>query len=318
LQRYAGRFDPRVWLNMYPAQFDYHRPTSIGEACKLIGELGNDAQVLAGGCSLIPAMKFRMSQPAHLIDLARISELRGIRTAGDRLVIGATTTHWEVETSAVVREWYPGLSDAAGMIADPQVRNRGTIGGSLCYSDPAADYPANALAYGAEFKVMSRRGLRMISVDDWMKGLLETALESDEILVEVSFPRPEPRSGGFYVKIPHPASRFAVVGAAALVVADEAGRASRIRVGITGTNSMARRAAGLERSLTGVVLAPGAIETASKLASEDLEFNSDEMLSESHRRHLCGVATRDALIGACRRIGLTALDVHAGAAPSRL
>lgn len=284
---------------MYPKQFDYHRPTSIAEACGLLGQL-SDARILAGGCSLIPAMKFRMSQPAHLIDLARVSELRGIRRTDNQLIIGAMTSHREVETSLMVREWYSGLSEAAGMIADPQVRNRGTIGGSLCYSDPAADYPANALAYGAEFKVMSRRGIRQILVDDWMKGLLETALRSDEILVDVCFPKPPVRSGSFYVKIPHPASRFAIVGVAAHVATEKDGQTSDVRIGITGTNCMAVRAHELERALTGVRLTVAQVERASVLAGAGLEFNSDDMLSDADRKHLCEVATRDAIMGAYR------------------
>ena len=208
---------------MYPAPFDYHRPVAIAEVLDLLRTLEGDVKLLAGGHSLIPAMKLRLIQPSHVVDLSGISELRGFRLADGILTIGSMTTHWEVESSAIVRSNAPLLAEAAGLIGDPQVRNRGTIGGSLCHSDPAADYAANVLALDAEMVCVGQQGKRRIKASDWFQGLMTTALREDEILLEVLVPILAHLTGAAYIKFPHQASRFTVAGAAAFVTLSEDG-----------------------------------------------------------------------------------------------
>ena len=204
---------------MYPAAFEYHAPGSVQEALGLLGQLKDDAKILAGGHSLIPMMKLRLAQPKHLIDLRKIKTLAGIKEEGGALVIGAMTTHYQMESSKVVKDRIPVLSEVAGVVGDPQVRNLGTIGGSLAHADPAADWPASMIALGAEFVCEGPRGRRTVKVDDWFQGLMSTAVREDEILVEIRVPIPAAGTGAAYMKFPHPASRFAVVGVAAAVAA---------------------------------------------------------------------------------------------------
>ena len=173
---------------MYPAQFDYHTPGSIKEALDLLGKHKDDAKLLAGGHSLLPAMKLRLARPAHLVDLRKVPGLTGIREDGGSLVIGAMTTHYAVESSSAVKSKCPVLAATAALIGDPMVRNMGTIGGSLAHADPAADYPATIIALNAEMVVEGARGKRTIKVDDFFKGLMTTAVGGDEILTEVRVP----------------------------------------------------------------------------------------------------------------------------------
>ncbi len=207
---------------MYPAKFEYFAPTTVEDAVALLSK-HQDAKVLAGGHSLLPAMKLRLSQPAVLVDIGKIKELDGIRTVDGGVAIGALTTHAMIAASEDVRSRCAALSEAAALIGDLQVRNRGTIGGSLAHSDPAADYPAVMLALGAEIQVSGPKGKRMIKADDWSKGLMTTALEPDEIIVEIGIPAPRAHSGSAYVKYPNPASRFAVVGVCVLLTLDGSG-----------------------------------------------------------------------------------------------
>ena len=177
---------------MYPARFDYHTPRSLAEALDLLHQYGDDAKILAGGHSIVPAMKLRLAQPAHVIDVSGVAELRGISASDGVLDVGAFTTHWEVESSPVVREVLPYLSSVAGRIADPQVRNRGTIGGSLVHADPAADYPASVLALDAELVCFGDAGARIVPASEWFIGLMATALNEGELLGRVRFPLLEP------------------------------------------------------------------------------------------------------------------------------
>ena len=185
---------------MYPAQFDYHTPGTVREALDLLGRHKDDAKLLAGGHSLLPAMKLRLAQPKHLVDLRKISSLTGIKEEGGALVIGAMATHHAVESSAVVKSKCPMLADVAGQIGDPMVRNMGTIGGSLAHADPAADYPAAIIALGAEMVAEGPKGKRTIKADDFFKGLLTTALAEDEILTEVRIPAGAGKVGAAYVR----------------------------------------------------------------------------------------------------------------------
>jgi carbon-monoxide dehydrogenase medium subunit len=228
--------------------------------------------------------------------------LRGIRIEDDTLSIGAMTTHWEIESSAIVAAWFPGLCRAAGVIADAQVRNRGTIGGSLSYSDPSADYPALILALNAKLMTISLQGGRIIDAASWQQGLLSTALEPGEILIDIRFPRPAPKTGSAYIKVPHPASRFAVIGVAVSVTQDESGRAKDLRIGVTGTSTIAHRALAMERALEGAVLTRQLVETASEWVAENIDFNDDMLLSAENRKQLCRTTAREAVMAAWSQV----------------
>ncbi|HXG15777.1 MAG TPA: xanthine dehydrogenase family protein subunit M [Calidithermus sp.] len=286
---------------MYPAAFEYHAPTSIQDALGLLGRLGDEAKILAGGHSLIPMMKLRLAQPKHLIDLRKVPGLAGIREEGGTLVIGAMTTHWQMESSALLKQKMPILAETAAVIGDPQVRNLGTIGGSLAHADPAADQPATMIAVGAELVCQGPRGRRTVKVDDWFRGLMTTALGEDEILVEIRVPIWPAGSGGCYMKFPHPASRFAVVGVAAMVTLDRDGRCTRAGVGVTGAGTRAVRARGVEAGLVGQVLDASAIEAAAQKAADGVDVQADLQGSVEYKSHLCRVFARRAIAEAVRR-----------------
>src|SRR6266849_858686 len=199
---------------MYPAPFEYHGPSTVAEAVALLGQWQDDAKLIAGSQSLVPMMKLRLVQPKHVIDLRKVPGLVGVSESDGALIIGALTTHRAIETSEIARSRLPILSAAAGGSGDPQVRNLGTVGGSLAHADPAADWPAVVLALGAELKAVGPKGARTIKADDFFKDLLTTALGPDEILTEIRVPGLPAHTGTAYLKHPHPASRFAVVGVA--------------------------------------------------------------------------------------------------------
>jgi len=237
---------------MYPAPFDYSTPTTIDEAIHLLAEHGENAKVLAGGHSLLPLMKLRFAQPTHLVDLRRIPSLRGIRRDGTNLVIGAMTTYAELAASGDVRDAAPIIADAASQIGDPQVRNRGTIGGSLAHADPSADLPTVILALGATIIAASASGRRSIGADAFFRELFTTSLDANEILAEIRVPISTARSGSAYAKHPHPASRFALVGVAATLDLERMGdRVQRVRVAVTGLANTPLRAIRVEEALVG-------------------------------------------------------------------
>jgi carbon-monoxide dehydrogenase medium subunit len=261
--------------------FSHHRPSTVRQAAGLLAKQ-QEAKLLAGGHTLIPTMKLRLAGPKHLIDLAKVEGLSGIEMRGRSLVIGAMTPHAEVATSAVVKENIPALAELAGKIGDPAVRHRGTIGGSLANNDPNADYPAGALGLGATIITNKRR----IGADDFFKGLFETALEADEIITKVQFPKVN-KAG--YVKFPNPASRYALVG----VFVSK--RGSEIRVAVTGAGA------------NGVFRVPSFEEALKKrFAPKSLEgmtIPADGMASDIHgsaeyRAHLVGVLARRAVAAA--------------------
>ena len=288
---------------MYPAAFEYHAPTSVKEALGLLGKLGDDAKLLAGGHSLVPMMKFRLAQPKHLIDLRKVPGLSGIKQDGNALVIGAMTTHWEVESSSVVKSKLPVLSEVAGVIGDPAVRNKGTVGGSAAHADPAADWPAAMIALGAEFVCEGPKGRRTVTVDEWFKGLMATAVKEDEILIEIRVPVPAAGSGAAYMKFPHPASRFAVVGVAAAVTLDKQGACTSASVGVTGAGTKAVRAKGVEAALQGKKLDAAAIEAAAQKAAEGVDVQADLQGSVEYKSHLCRVFAKRAITEAVKRAG---------------
>jgi len=279
---------------MYPAQFDYHTPGTVREALDLLARHKDDAKLLAGGHSLLPAMRFRLAQPKHVVDLRKISGLSGIKEDGGVLVIGAMTTHYAVESSAVVKSKCPVLAATAGQIGDPMVRNMGTIGGSLAHADPAADYPAVIIACGAEMVAEGPKGKRTIKADDFFKGLLTTAVGPDEILTEVRVPACGPKVGCAYMKFPHPASRFAVVGVAAVLTVD-AGKVTKASIGITGAGTKAVRAKGVEAGLVGKALDAATIQAAAEKAPDGVDVQADLQGSEDYKRHLLKVFARRAV-----------------------
>jgi carbon-monoxide dehydrogenase medium subunit len=279
---------------MYPAQFEYHSAGSVKEALDLLGRWKDDAKLLAGGHSLLPAMKLRLAQPKHLVDLRKVPGLSGIREEGGMLVIGAMTTHHAVESSPIVKSKCPVLAETAGIIGDPMVRNMGTIGGSLAHADPAADYPATIIACGAEMVAESPRGKRTIKADDFFKGLLTTALADDEILTEVRVPVCGPKVGCAYKKFPHPASRFAVVGVAAVLTMD-GGKVAKAGIGITGAGTKATRAKGVESGIVGKGLDAATIQAAAEKAPDGVDVQADLQGSEEYKRHLLKVFAKRAI-----------------------
>jgi len=285
---------------MYPAAFEYHTPGTLKEALDLLGQHKDDAKLLAGGHSLLPAMKLRLARPAHLVDLRRLPGLTGIREEGGSLVIGAMTTHYAVESSPVVKSKCAVLAQTAAMIGDPMVRNLGTIGGSLAHADPAADYPATIVALGAEMVAEGPKGKRTIKADDFFKGLLTTALAGDEILTEVRVPVLAATTGAAYLKFPHPASRFAVVGVAAVLTMDGA-KVGKAGIGITGAGTKAVRAKGVEAGIVGKSLDAATIQAAAEKAPDGVDVQADLQGSVEYKKHLLKVFAKRAIEAASKK-----------------
>jgi carbon-monoxide dehydrogenase medium subunit len=286
---------------MIPAQFDYLAPKTLDEAISLLGKNPDEAKILAGGHSLIPAMKLRLAMPQVLIDLGRIKDLSYIRDDGGKISIGAMTTHYQIESSDRLRDICPLLPEAAALIGDVQVRNKGTIGGSLAHSDPAADWPAAVISVGAEIVAVKAGGERIIKADDFFVEMLTTALQPGEILSEIRIKQPEGRFGQAYLKVAQPASGFAVVGVAVTLVRDAAGACQSASIGITGVASKAYRANGVETALVGSGLDAAAIAAAAAHATDGVDANGDLYASGDYRRHLAQVYTRRAIEAAASR-----------------
>lgn len=275
---------------MIPASFDYFAPSSLSEALQLLADRADDAKVLAGGHSLVPLMKLRLAQPAALIDVGRISELKGISVEGDRVRIGATTTHAAVASSLDVLANAPALAQAAHEIGDRQVRARGTIGGSLAHSDPAADLPAVMLALDAQFILRSSSGERTLTAEEFFVDMLTTAVEPNELITSISV-AVSPASA--YAKYPNPASHYAITGVCAAISGN--GTVSSARIGVTGAAPMAFRAEAAEAALAGQALSPASIAAAADAAYDGREMLGDIHASEEYRGNLVRVMTRRAL-----------------------
>lgn len=273
---------------MIPAAFDYHRPASIADALQLLDEYGFDAKIMSGGHSLVPAMKLRLARPGHVIDISALEEIGGIHINNDQTItIGAGVTHYDIESSIDVQQHATALAQAAASIGDVQVRNQGTIGGSLAHADPAADYPAAILACRSEIIVESLSGRRTIAADDFFIDIFETALEDEEIVVGVRIPlATEARAA--YRKFPHPASGFAVVGCAAVATIVD-GTFADIHVAFTGLSNCPFRDHALESALCGQPADRTTIRRVASQAAVGREFLSDTFASESYRAHLAGV-----------------------------
>ena len=289
---------------MYPAAFDYHAPGTIKEALDLLGKHKDDAKLLAGGHSLIPMMKLRLAQPKHLIDLGKVKGLGGVKEEKGVIVVGAMTTHWEVESSKVLKAKVPVVSETAAVIGDPAVRNKGTIGGSLAHADPAADMPATAVALGFEFVCEGAKGKRTVKVDDWFKGLMTTAIKDNEVLTTIRIPVWGPGSGACYMKFPHPASRFAIVGVcAALTIDKKTGNCTKAGIGVTGAGTKAVRAKGVEAALLNKKLDAATIEAAAQKAADGVDVQADLQGSVEYKAHLCRVFAKRAVEAAVKRAG---------------
>ena len=287
---------------MYPASFDYSAPTTVDEAIALLAQHGEGAKLLAGGHSLLPLMKLRLAQPTHLVDLRRLPSLSGIRRAADALVIGAMTTHVEIADSADVLYVAPALADAAGHIGDPQVRNRGTIGGSLAHADPGADLPAVMLATDAMMVTVGPGGTRTIDADDFFVDIFTTALLPGELLTEIRIPVPTGRSGSAYAKHPHPASRYAVAGVAATVWLERMGdRIERASVALTGFGNKASRAIGAEQALAGRTADADTIAAAAARIADGIDAPSDIQGDAAYKIELLRVCAERAISKAAER-----------------
>lgn len=274
---------------MVTSSFDYHAPSSVAEAVTLLDQHGEDAKLLAGGHSLIPLMKTRLAEPSVLIDLGKIDSLAYINERDGGLAIGAMTTYSEIAESELVQARAPMLADASGQVADNQVRNRGTIGGSLSHADPAGDLPAVALALGAQMTTSSTGEHRTIDADDFFVDLLTTALEPNEILSEIVIPALPAGTGSAYVKFANKASHYAVVGVAAVVTVASDGTCQRARIAVTGAGPKATRATGSESALVGSGLDDAAVQGAASQAGDGIDFNGDVHASAEYRAHLTQV-----------------------------
>ena len=285
---------------MIPPAFDYHAPRTVGEAVALLGSLGSDAKLLAGGHSLLPMMKLRFAQPAHLIDLNRIDSLRGIREDGATIRIGAMTVENDLITSPVLQARVPLLPEAAALIADPQVRNRGTIGGDIAHGDPANDHPALSLALDASFVIAGPNGERTVKADDFFLGLYTTALAEDEILVEIRVPAFTPKTGWGYKKLKRKTGDWATAGAAVVLRLD-GGTVSYARIGLTNVGPTALRATGAEAALVGRRLDDASIDAAAAAAMAICDPAEDLRGDREYKTAMAGQMVRRAIRAAAAR-----------------
>src|ERR1051325_9428468 len=279
---------------MIPVQFDYKAPATLDEAVALLASDLDGAKVLAGGHSLIPAMKLRLAQPQLLVDIARIKSLAYIREEGGQILIGATTTHYELESSDLLKRICPLLPECAKSIGDVQVRNKGTIGGSIAHSDPAGDWPAAVLALDADLVLVGPNGERTVKAENFFVTLLTTDLQPREILREIRVKKPSGRFGHAYQKVPHPASGFAVVGIAVNLTLNDDGSCKSAGIGVTGVGVKAYRTEGVETALAGTNLDDNAVANAATHVCDGIDPNADLYASSDYRRHLAQVHTRRA------------------------
>ena len=286
---------------MFPASFGYVAARSVEEALELMVKHGEDGKLLAGGHSLIPAMKLRLQSPRTLIDLGTVPGLRGMRQEGAELIIGALTVHADVASSELVRKHVPGLAEAASVIGDLQVRNRGTIGGSVAHADPAADLPVILTALNASFAVRSPTASRNIPVDNFFTDFYTTAMNSDEILTEIHVPIPPAGTGSAYAKLPHPASGYVVVSAGALITRQASGTCASARIAMGGLGSGPIRAVATEIELHGKPLTPQMIAAAAAKAAQETDPVEDSYADAAYKQHVATVYARKAIEKAVER-----------------
>ncbi len=276
---------------MIPNSFEYKKATSVDEAISLMGD---DAQILGGGHSLIPALKLRLNAPGTLIDISKIESLKVIRDNENSITVGGGATHASIATDASLAEHAPMMAQAAGDIGDIQIRNVGTIGGSIAHADPAADWPAVLLACDAKIVIQGKDGKREVDIDQFFKGFFETALEEGEIITAIRIPKMASSRHSTYVKFKQPASRFAIVGCA-VGIEMEGGVVKSARIGMTGVGEAAYRAMNVEKALVGQALTVESIEAAVNNVTEGIEVMSDHYASQKYRTHLAHVYVKRAL-----------------------
>ena len=281
---------------MIPAKFDYVSPTTVEEALRALADAGDEGKVIAGGQSLLPVLRMRLNAPEVVIDIGKIDSMRGVRDDGDAIVIGALTTHAEVQTDPLVREHALLITKAVSEVADPQIRHRGTFGGALAHADPAGDLGAPALALDAEFVVAGSGGTRTIAATDFFVDLFTTAMEDSELLTEVRIPK---RSGwgAHYEKFVRVAHQWPIVAVAAAVKVEGA-QIAEARVGLTNMGSTPLRATSVERALVGQPATDEAVRAAAASAGEGTNPPSDLNGDADYRRHLATVLTRRAVLAA--------------------
>lgn len=279
---------------MIPQEFDYSAPATLKEALQLIAD--GERKVMAGGMSLVPLMKLRLASPGHVVDIARVPDLNHITESGGVVHIGATATHHDLETSPVIRGRCPLLAEAASHIGDTQVRNMGTIGGSIAHADPAADYPASLLALEAKIRLVSAKSDRTVAASEFFLDPFTTAVEPGEMVLEILVNSEEPSEGYRYEKVAHPASGFAVVGVAARIK-KTGSKISLARIGVTGMAPRAFRAIAAEKLLE----SGGDIAKAAATVADGQEVNSDLYASADYRRHLARIWAARALTVALSR-----------------
>lgn len=280
---------------MIPAQFDYVRAKSAQEAVKLMKETDGEGTLLAGGHSLLPLLKFRITEPGTLVDISKIKELKGVRVEDDCLIVGALTTHDEVANDKTIQENIPALAKAASVIGDIQIRNRGTFGGNLAHGDPVADYPAVALALDAELKIETEDGTEEMPLEGFVMGPLITMIPENGVVTEVSMEIPPAHTKQTYLKFFHPATAYPVVGVAVVAGVSDAGEVDYLRIGLTGVSDVAYRAEEVEDALLGKKPTEHLIKEAAELAAEDGEMGEDLFASEEYREHLTKVYVKRAL-----------------------
>ena len=284
---------------MISSPFDYSRASSLDDALAKLQASNGEGKFIAGGHSLVPLMKLRLSEPKALIDIARIPGLAGIREKDAKIEIGAGTVHHDVASSALLKKVCPAIADCAGTIGDPQVRNRGTIGGSIAHADPAADYPAALLALDAEIHLKGPNGWRVVKAADFFQGLFTVNLAADEIIAGVQF---APLKSAAYAKLHQRASHFAIVGVAAALDVKN-GVIQSARIGVTGASSHALRLTEVENALAGKPASAATVEAAAKGAGAKLQdVNADIHASEEYRRAMVGVFVERALKAALTRL----------------
>jgi len=288
---------------MIPAAFDYHRPGTLDEAVKLLSSYGDQGKVLSGGMSLLPSLKLRLGSYAHLVDIGRIPGLDYIKEEGGFLRIGALTRQSTLERSDLIRTKYPILADAVSLIADPLVRNRGTIGGNIANGDPGNDQPAIALAVGATLVARGPKGERSIAANQFYKGLYETALARNEILTEIRIPLPAARSGGAYAKLKRKTGDFAVAAAAVQLTLDAKGAIERVGIGLTNAALTPVEASDAAKYLVGKMPDDKSIAEAAKLAAAKSAPGADRRGSVEYKKDMARVMVTRALRKAVQRAG---------------
>lgn len=277
---------------MIPANFDYEAPSTLDEAIGMLHRFGEDAKILSGGHSLIPMMKLRFANPTHLIDINNIPDLSHIREEGGLLKIGALTREAELEHSDLLKSKFPIFADVTHQIADPQVRNRGTIGGNLAHGDAANDHPAVMLALNATIQITGKDGKRTVGIDDFFHGFYMTAIEHGEILTEIQIPMPPAGTGSAYHKLERKVGDYATAGCAVQITLDASGTVTAAGIGLTNVSAVPLRASRSEAALIGKKLTDETIAEAAKMAAEDCSPSADLRGSEEYKRDMVRILVK--------------------------